>query len=346
MNDVQLEDCKRIGSLDFIDWEELRGASVLITGSTGLIGSNLVNILALNSQEKGLGIRLVLPVRNEEAATKLFDWTSAEIIPYALGDALLLDNDVDYVVHLASPTASRYFVEQPADTLLANIEGTRVLLEWSAKHHIKKLVTISSMEVYGVPEKGHKVRENDLGSFDTMKARNSYPIAKMACEALCAGYYKQYAVPSVVLRATQTFGPGVRYGDSRVFAELMRCVLENRDFVLKSEGLTERCYLYTADAASAVIIAMLRGRPGEAYTVANQDTYCSIRDMAHMVADQVADGGFSVTLGASEEAVALGYAETLYMDLDVEKIKALGWKPTVGLREMFERMIAGVDANA
>jgi nucleoside-diphosphate-sugar epimerase len=79
-------------------------------------------------------------------------------------------------------------------------------------------------------------------------------------------------VPAVILRATQTFGPGVKYEDGRVFAEFMRCAVEKRNIVLKSDGSTERCYLYTADAVSAILVALLKGEPGQAYTVANKDT--------------------------------------------------------------------------
>ncbi len=342
MYKVQIEDCQNIGKLDFIEWEKFREKAILITGSTGLIGSSLVNALAYNSQEKGLNIRLVLPVRNVSAAKEQFSWTGAKIIPYSLGSELKTDESIDYLVHLASPTSSKYFTEKPVDTMLANIEGTRVLLEFAKGHQIKKFISLSTMEVYGFPEKGHKVKENELGFFETMNARNSYPIAKIASETLCNSYYTQYGVPAVVLRATQTFGPGVRYDDGRVFAQFMRCVIEKKDIVLKSAGLTERCYLYTSDAVSAILVSLLKARPGQAYTVANPNTYCSIKNMARMVADEMADGQIGVVFEIVDDIEKLGYAGTLYMDLDVGKIESLGWRSNIDLREMFERMVRGI----
>lgn len=342
MNKVQMEDYQYIGNLDFIDWAQFRGSAILITGSTGLIGSNLVNSVAYNSQEKGLGIKLILPVRNTLAAEKQFGWTGAKIIPYELGTELGIDTSVDYIVHLASPTNSRHFIERPVDTMMANIGGYKALLEWAVEHPVKKLVGLSTMEVYGFPEKGHKVKESELGSFETMNARNSYPIAKIACEALCNSYYAQYGVPAVILRATQTFGPGVKYDDGRVFAQFMRCAVEKKNIVLKSDGLTERSYLYTADVVSAIILALLAARPGQAYTVANPGTYCSIKDMAQMVAKDIADGHIKVVFDTAENIEEHGYAGTLFMDLDIKKIRELGWKPTVGLKTMFERMIQGL----
>ena len=342
MKKVQREDCQKVGKLDFIDWEKFRNTTILVTGSTGLIGSNLVNALAYNNQEKMLGIKLILPVRKVEAAERLFSWTDAEIIPYKLGEELKLETFVDYIIHLASPTSSKHFTEKPVDTMTANIEGTRMLLEWAKAHLTKQFVYLSTMEVYGFPKKGHKVKEDELGAFETMNVRNSYPIAKVACEAMCNGYCSQYHVPVVVLRATQTFGPGVKYDDGRVFAQFMRCVIEGKNIILKSEGLTERSYLYTSDAVSAILVGMIRGVSGEAYTVANPDTYCAIKDMAKMVADKIALGKIEVKFDIAKDITELGYAEVLHMKLNVKKIKKLGWKAEINLEEMFARMICGI----
>lgn len=345
MNQIQLEDCQNIGNLDFIEWKQFENSTILITGSTGLIGQNLVNAIAYNSQRKGLGIKLILPVRNTEAADTLFGWTEAKIMHYELGAELEVDNTVDFIVHLASPTSSKYFMEKPVDTMMANLNGYKALLDWSAKHSVKKFIGVSTMEVYGHPSKGHRVKENELGSFETMNARNSYPIAKIACENLCNSYWSQYGVPTVILRATQTFGPGVKYDDGRIFAEFMRCVVEKKNIVLKSAGLTERSYLYTADAASAILVSLLNAESGQAYTIANPDTYCSIKDMAQMVADEIAGGSIKVIFDIAEDIEKLGYAGTLFMNLDVEKIEKIGWKPCVDLKSMFERMIEGMKVD-
>jgi len=343
MTRVQREDCRHIGELPFLDWEQFRNTAFLVTGGTGLIGGNVVNALAYNSREKDLNIRLILPVRNAVRAREEFGWTGAEILPYQLGARLPLEEPIDYIIHLASPTSSKFFTEQPADTLVSNIDGVRALLDWAREHRVRKLVSLSTMEVYGFPEKGHRTRENELGAFETMNARNSYPIAKLACEALCNAYCRQYSVPAVILRATQTFGPGVKYQDGRVFAEFMRCAIEQKDIVLRSQGLTERSYLYTADAVSAILAVLQKGEPGEAYTAANPETYCSISEMARMAADRIAGGKIQVVYDIAEDITKLGYADTLYMDLDIGKIRGLGWYPTVGLQEMFERMIRGIE---
>lgn len=343
MNKVQAEDSKNLGNLEFIDWEQFRNRAFLITGATGLIGTNLVNAIAYNSISKGLNIKLVLPVRNTELAEEEFSWLNADIVRYKLGEALEIEAAVDYIVHLASPTASKYFIANPADTMRDNINGYISLLEWARIHPVEKFIGMSTMEVYGFPTRGHMVSEGELGAFETMNARNSYPIAKLACEALCNGYWMQYGIPAVILRATQTFGPGVRYDDGRVFAQFMRCAIEEKNIVLKTYGETERSYLYTADAVSAILVALEKGVPGEAYSVANPCTYCSIKDMAQIVAAEICKKDIKVVYEISEDCAKLGYAETLFMDLDVSKMKKLGWEPKTGLIEMYRRMIEGLE---
>ena len=341
INEVQRSDFDTISQVSYIDWKELDNSRILITGSTGLIGSNLTLALLYVAQKHELNIQIVLPVRNVNKAYELFsDYLNrVSIFDYKLGDELHLSDRIDYIVHCASPTSSKCFSQTPVDVLLTNIMGTKAILEYAKSNHTKKTVFLSSMEVYGFPDIGSKVIETDLGAFDTMVERNSYPIAKMACESLCRSYFKQYGVQSVVLRLTQTFGPGIKYDDGRVFAEFIRCAMERKNIILKTKGETERPYLYTADAITAIVLAMVSGQPGEAYTVANPDSYCSISFMAEMVANVIAGKQIAVEYDLTSDVSRYGYAQTLHMNLDIGKIKELGWTPLTSLTEMYRKSI-------
>ena len=152
---------------------------------------------------------------------------------------------------------------------------------------------------------------------------------------MCCAYAAQYQIPAKIIRLTQTFGPGIDYMDGRIFAEFARCAKEKRNIVLLTQGQTERCYLYTADAVSAILVVLLDGVTGQAYTAANAGTYCSILQMAKNFADE---NNIQVVIKPLD-VNKLGYADTLYMKLNTEKIEKLGWHPKVGLLEMFQRMM-------
>ena len=342
-SEIYKSDLLQIVSDTNIPWQTFEGKNVLITGATGLIGSSIVNALLFYGSRTPLPPSVYALVRDEQKAHRLFgqqESECAEHLKYVVGD---LNGDVafpckfDYIIHCASQTASAAFVSNPVETLTTAIAGTTRILEAAKKDSVSGMVYLSSMEVYGHPAKGQIVTENDVSEFNPGEVRNCYPISKLTCESLCSSYAKEYALPVSVIRLTQTFGPGVVKNDKRVFAEFMRCAVEGEDIVLKTTGETERCYLYTADAVRAILTVLLKGAPGEAYTAANPETYCSIRQMAQLVLNTIGTGSGKVRFDI-QDTKKLGYADTLYMNLDTSKITSLGWKPQVGLAEMYWRM--------
>lgn len=335
------QDMENICRADFIDWEHLRGKTILITGATGLIGSTVVNSLLYASEKRGLGLKVLALVRNTaKAEAKFSAYKDSESLMFIVGtveDIPEIKESVDYIIHGASQTASKAFVTQPVETIITAVKGTLNLLELAKAKNISGMVYLSSMETYGHPQKGHKVIESDAGSLSSLDVRNSYPIGKQQCEALCCAYASEYGVPVMIARLTQTFGPGVDYNDNRIFAYFGRCVLEKNDIVLKTKGETERDYLYTADAVTAMLAIMLRGEKGTAYNIADENTYCSIAEMAHLLADEA---GIDVTFDIQDSS-ANGYLSTLYMDLDTSRLRALGWNVMYpgGLSEIYRRMM-------
>lgn len=208
-------------------------------------------------------------------------------------------------------------------------------MEFAKEKKVSSFVFLSTMEVYGRPEQGHKVCEAEGGSFDSAVVRNCYPLSKQTCESLCAAYASEYDLPAKVVRLTQTFGPGVAYNDGRVFAEFARCAIEKKNIVLKTKGETERDYLYTADAVSAILTVLLKGEKGECYTAANEATFCSIYEMAKLVAD-----AYGIDVVIEEQDISkMGYADTLHMDLNTAKLRSLGWEAKTDLKTAFQRLI-------
>ena len=321
-------------------YSEFKGKSILIAGATGLIGSSLVRRL-LDAAEEERPQEIILLVRNEAKAREKFQNAQDHltIIQGEITDLPEIVQKADYIIHAAGQTSSKAFVENPAEVILTNVLGTRNMLELAKIKNSKGFVYTSTMEVYGTPQTDEKITENHGCDLNTMKVRSSYPESKRACEALCAAYASQFGVPAKVIRLTQTFGPGVEYNDSRVFAEFARCALEKRDIVLQTTGETKRSYLYTEDAVEAILTVLVRGEAGEAYNAANEETYCSIREMAETVAKTFGKGQVQVRIETGESEKSRGYAPVLHMNLDTEKLRKLGWQPMVGLTESYRGML-------
>ena len=318
----------------------MSGSTVLVTGATGLIGKALVKrFLAWNRSHPNCTIRVLANVRNMDKAMVTFG-SETEHLTFMVGDIRTLGLSglsIQYVIHTASATASDAFVKEPVEVIATVLDGTRNLLSGLAGHkELKKFVLLSTMEVYGTPSDDEKISENHGTNLNTMSTRSCYPVAKRMCENLCACYWSEYRLPACVVRLTQTFGPGVAYHDGRVFAQFARCAIEQRDIVLATKGETKRSYLYLEDAVSAILTVLCQGTPCEAYNAANESTYCSIYEMARLVAYDLCGGTIRVKI---QETDSPQYAPTLHMNLDTAKLRALGWEPTLGLREMFQSLI-------
>lgn len=334
MDRVQEQDIKDFAS-SFAFAEELTDSTFLITGATGLIGSTLIHcLLALEK-----GIRIVAPVRNKAKAISMFGEKAKEI---ELIECDLLNfnystiGTVDHIVHCAAPTASKYFVEHGVETFETIMGGTSILLKYAKTHAVKSLVFLSSLEVYGsICEDIHPVNENVQGYLDPMSVRSSYPMAKRAAENLCCLYANEYRVPVKVARLTQTTGAGIAKDDNRVIAQFARLAVEGKDIVLHTTGEAARPYCYTTDVVSAILYILLRGKSGEAYNVANENTYISARGMAEYLKENF-NPNINVRIELKNN---MGYAPSTKLRLSAEKLMGLGWKPNHDLKDIFDRLI-------
>lgn len=340
------QDLKDICEADIIPWDSFSGRSFLISGATGLIGKNVIKALLYANERRKLGIKILAMVRNKEKAFSVFkDCIQDPALEFVFGnieEMPQISQEIDHIIHGASQTSSRAFVDKPVETIETALKGTENLLKLGESKKIKGMVYLSSMEVYGYPQKGHKVTETDCGAISPLDIRNSYPLSKLMCEGICRAYAAEYGVPVSMIRLTQTFGPGVMADDKRIFGYFSQCVRNKEDIVLKTKGETQRSYLYTADAVTAILLLLLKGKTGEAYNAADESTYCSIAEMADMIAGR---WGLKVCyMPDNKEKNA--YLNTLYMDLDTAKLKDLGWKLLGGgktVTQMFERMIGAME---
>ena len=175
---------------------------------------------------------------------------------------------------------------------------------------------------------------------DIGTVRSCYPEGKRMCECLCTAYASQYGVNVMSARLAQTFGAGILPTENRVFAQFARSAMKKEDIVLHTTGESEGNYVYTADAILAILLLLAKGQKGEAYNIANEESHITIRNMAEMVAGEIADHRIQVVIDIPNDSAALGYAPPVRMWLDSSKMRALGWEPKVGLKEAYQRMIA------
>ncbi len=310
-----------------------------ITGSTGLVGSILVKALCWTNERYALKNRIIAQLRNSAKGNQVFaGYTGTAYCVGDIRDPIQWDGEVDYIIHAASETKSKNMVEHPVETLWTTLSGSKNVLDFAKEKHVTKVVYLSSMEAFGSVDFDGRAAESMLGTIDLTKPRSCYPESKRMVENMCACYHAEYGVPVSIVRLAQTFGAGVPADDTRVFAQFARSAMQREDIVLHTQGTSWGNYVYTADAATAIFTVLKKGNDGECYTVANESTSMQIRDMAALVADEIAGGKIHVVIDIPE-GTNFGYAADTKLRLDAEKIRGLGWTAEVGLEEMYRKMM-------
>lgn len=326
-NSILEEDIKNI--INDFDMSVFDGKTILVTGATGLIGKLCVKSL-LNS---GYNTQVIALVRDEEKAKNTFG--ESKRLTYLVQDINQRINTtrrVDYIIHAASTTSSKDFVEKPVETIYTAINGSRNVLEFAKNKRLEGMVYLSSLEIYGVNEK-ENIKEEDYGYVDILNPRSSYSESKKMVETMCISYGTEYGVPVKIARLAQTFGAGVSISDNRVFAQFAKAIINKENIILHTKGETKRNYCYTTDAVRGIFTILTKGENNNAYNVANKNSYCSISEMAHLLENEYTKVEYKI------DEVNRGYNPTVKIALNTEKLNALGWEAKVNLKEMFERLI-------
>lgn len=326
-NSIFEEDIKNI--INDFDMSVFDGKTILVTGATGLIGKLCVKSL-LNS---GYNTQVIALVRDEEKAKNIFG--ESKRLTYLVQDINQRINTtrrVDYIIHAASTTSSKDFVEKPVETIYTAINGSRNVLEFAKNKRLEGMVYLSSLEIYGVNEK-ENIKERDYGYIDILNPRSSYSESKKMVETMCISYGTEYGVPVKIARLAQTFGAGVSISDNRVFAQFANAIINKENIILHTKGETKRNYCYTTDAVRGIFTILTKGENNNAYNVANENSYCSISEMAHLLENEYTKVEYKI------DEVNRGYNPTVKIALNTEKLNALGWEAKVNLKEMFDRLI-------
>lgn len=326
-NSIFEKDIKNI--INYFDMSVFDGKTILVTGATGLIGKLCVKSL-LNS---GYNTQVIALVRDEEKAKNIFG--ESKRLTYLVQDINQRINTtkrVDYIIHAASTTSSKDFVEKPVETIYTAINGSRNVLEFAKNKRLEGMVYLSSLEIYGVNEK-ENIKERDYGYIDILNPRSSYSESKKMVETMCISYGTEYGVPVKIARLAQTFGAGVSISDNRVFAQFAKAIINKENIVLHTKGETKRNYCYTTDAVRGIFTILTKGENNNAYNVANENSYCSISEMAHLLENEDTKVEYKI------DEVNRGYNPTVKIALNTEKLNALGWEAKVNLKEMFDRLI-------
>jgi UDP-glucose 4-epimerase len=245
----------------------------------------------------------------------------------------------DVIFHLAAAVGVKLIVEAPVQTIEINIKATELVLELAAQK--KKPVLLSSTsEVYGKLNKEKFSEEDDLVLGPTSRSRWCYAASKIIDEFLARAYWKEKKLPTVVVRVFNTIGPRQTGQYGMVVPRFVRQALRGEPITVYGDGTQRRSFTWVGDVVEAMIRLIQEPRAyGEVFNVGHTEDI-SIYELACLVKEMTGSNSDIVFI-PYEQAYEEGFEDMPRRLPDISKIQALiGYRPTLTLREMLERIIA------
>lgn len=338
-NSLYKDDIKYVADID-LPWNKMQNKSILISGSTGMIGSFFIDVLMYKNQMNSLCCKIYALGRNEKKARDrfgtFFDSEWFEFVEYDVNTPLNIKIEhIDYVLHLASNTHPMQYSVDPIGTITGNIIGAKNMLDFAFLHSASRCLLASSNEIYGENRGDTELfDEKYCGYIDSNTLRAGYPEAKRCSEALCQAYIAQENLDIVIARITRSYGPTLLESDTKALSQFLHRGILGENIVLKSSGTQLYSYLYVADTVSGLFTILLKGETGEAYNISDEKSDIMLKDLASIVAEQ---SGSNVVFEIPDAVEERGYSKATKARLSNKKITELGWSAKFDIYEGISR---------
>lgn len=332
-----------------LDYSKLKGASLALSGATGMIGTFLTDVIMYMNRHQQLDCTVYALGRNREKAQKRFaEYMGDKNFRFIQADVNEEVPDCgtppDYIIHAASNTHPVAYATDPIGTITANVMGLHNMLKMAEHSETKRFLFVSSVEIYG-ENRGDTLRfsEDYLGYIDCNTLRAGYPESKRTGEALCQAYRKQKGLDIVIPRLARTYGPTMLESDTKAISQFIKKGVKREDLILKSEGTQLYSYTYVADAVTGLLTCLLRGQDGQAYNIAEQHSDVRLRELAGMICDYA---GTELRFELPDAVEAAGYSKATTAVMNGDKLAALGWTPIYSMQPGIVRTIQILEDTA
>ena len=277
------------------EFARMQGKCLFISGGAGFLGHYLVQaVLHWNRSRGAAPISLIVGdnyIRGVPSwLTTLSSDPSLTLLNHDITTPLPNDaGPFDFVVHAASIASPTYYRRYPIETMDANVQGLRLLLDrcrdqQSSGLPVQGFLFFSTSEIYGDPALEQiPTPETYRGNVSCTGPRACYDESKRYGETLCVNFARQFGLPIATARPFNNYGPGLKITDRRVIPDFARDLFAGKDLVLLSDGSPTRTFCYVADAIVGYFQILVRGRSGEAYNIGTESPEISMLELAEML---------------------------------------------------------------
>ena len=269
-----------------------RGERVLVAGGAGFVGSNLVRrLLAEQAAEVVVVDNLLSAERDNVPADDRVRFVEGSIADPLVLESL--DDDFDYVWHLATYHGNQSSIANPLEDHENNLITTLRLLERMRDFKRMRRLVYSASGCVLAPhtfDDAKPVEEDGDAPFDL---DSPYQISKIVGEFYCVYYHRHHGVPTVRARFQNVYGPGEILGAGRwrgtpatvwrnVVPTFVYRALHGLSLHVDNGGIASRDFVFVEDIVEGLVACALRGEPGDVYNLASgRET--SVADLAELV---------------------------------------------------------------
>jgi UDP-glucose 4-epimerase len=308
---------------------------ILFTGGAGFIGSHLVDAVMAQGKEV-----VVFDNLSNGSLENIIRWRSHPAFSFIKGDLLnptdlakLEIKSYDLIFHSAANPEVRVGSENPDIHFKQNIAATYNLLELVRKagNH-PTLVYTSTSTVYGEAAKVPTPED-----YAPLRPISIYGASKLASEALVTAYAYTYGFKAVIYRIANVVGPRSRHG---VVYDFVQKLKKNRsELEILGDGTQTKSYLYVSDCIEAMLLGIENSSEQvEIYNIGSEDQI-DVKTIANIVVEEMGlkDVKFVFTGGVDGGRGWIGDVKN--MQLDINKIKKLGWKPRLSSEQAIRQTV-------
>ena len=305
--------------------------NILVTGGAGFIGTNLVEKF-IDKQHNVIVIDNLL-TGSKKNLEHFFNSENFSFIEFDVQNHIEVAEDLDYVLHLASPASPKAYAQHPINTLKAGSIGTINTLGLAKAKNAKYLLT-STSEIYGDPLVSPQP-ESYWGNVNPNGTRSMYDEAKRFAEAAVSSYNRIYDLDTRILRLFNTYGPKMKINDGRVVTNFIHQAITGNDITIYGQGNQTRSFCYIDDTVSGILKAM-ESDNSEVFNIGNPNEITIL---------QLAEKIIELTNSKSEiKFVKLPEDDPMQRKPDISKANnKLNWFPEVSLEDGLKKTIEWVE---
>lgn len=302
---------------------------ILVTGGAGFIGSNFVHYLIQNRPNfLVVNFDKLTYAGNPENLADLAGNPSYRFIQGDITDRAQIEaaaEGADLIVNFAAETHVDRSIVAPDEFLKTNILGVQNILEAAKKHGVKKILQISTDEVYGSLPEGAATEDYPL------LPNSPYAASKAAADLVIRSYQITFGLPVMIARPSNNYGP-YQYPEKFIPLAITN-LLEDKTIPLYGDGQQVREWLHVEDTCRGLDLVLEKGLPGETYNIGG-DGFKKNLEVAEAVVRSLGKKAEVIKKVADRPAHDRRYC------LNSDKLKALGWRPEIdfdqGLAELVE----------